>query len=342
LLMISWFLFRGLPFVMLNSFQHPNQTGSRNKFGMTEDSFLILALIAGYFSILVTNFFGFSVVITNIYLFLIPAFVFVLTSALRSEDKQQPASYHITPWQWTFIALVIVIALYMLATLIRYWNADKAYALGSNLNKAGEYQQAYPMLLAAVEKRAGEPVFKDELAVNNAILAASLITQLESQTSTDTASLANQLAQDAITLSNSITSQSPNNILFWKSRVRIFYALSQASSEYLPQALEAVKTAHKLAPTDANISYNLGVLYGQNNEVENGIKTLENTIKLKPDYRDAYYALGLFYHDQAVDDRGSVVDKDKLNKAIEQLQFILDNLGEDKFIKETLEQWKKL
>jgi len=300
-------------------------------------------LLASYISILITNFFGFSVVITNIYLFLIPAFVFVLTGMIESEKKHESKSNHITPWQWTFIALVVITSFYMLTTLLRFWNADKAYGLGSNLDKAGEYQQAYSVLLEAVGKRPSEPVFRDELAINNAVLASALLSQEQTQVSTETASLADQLAQDAIKLNDMITLEHPSNIIFWKSRVRIFYALSQADPSYLGGALEAVKKAQTLAPTDANISYNLGVLYGQNNEIEKGISALENTIKLKTDYRDAHYALALFYHDQAIDDNGNVVDRERLNKAITKLQFILENLGEDDTVaQETLEQWKKL
>ena len=262
---------------------------------------------------------------------------------LKPQDKPSSSDYHITPWQWTFIVLIIIIALYVLITLLRFWNADKAYSLGYNLDRSGDYQKAYPHLQNAVTTRNDEPVFKDELAINNAILASTLINQEGTKTSTATASLANQLAQDSIALSNFIASKYPNNVVFWKSRVRIFYALGQADPTYLSHALEAVKKARELAPTDANISYNLGVLYGQNNDTQNGIKTLENTIRLKPDYRDAYYALALFYHDQAVDKKGNVVDRGKLDKAIKHLQYILDNLGaEDKVAKETLEQWKKL
>ena len=255
----------------------------------------------------------------------------------KSTPKNVLSSmYHVSSIQWIGIVILILTTLYLLLILLRFWNADKAYGLGYNLDRAGEYQQAYPYLQKALDLRDSEPVFKDELAINNAILAGAL-------TSTDTAALANKLGEDAIALSNLITSKHPNNVVFWKSRVRVFYSLSQVDSRYLTFALEAIKKASKLAPSDANISDNLGVLYGQNGDTRKGIETLEKTIKLKPDYRDAYYALGLFYHDQAVDENGIVVGKEKLEKAIEYLQYILDNLGaEDKVAKETLEQWKKL
>ena len=302
-------------------------------------------LFAGYISILVTNFFGFSVVITNIYLFMIPAFVFILGGMISPEKvfvfpahKSTPKNvlssmYHVSSIQWIGIVILILTTLYLLLILLRFWNADKAYGLGYNLDRAGEYQQAYPYLQKALDLRDSEPVFKDELAINNAILAGAL-------TSTDTAALANKLGEDAIALSNLITSKHPNNVVFWKSRVRVFYSLSQVDSRYLTFALEAIKKASKLAPSDANISYNLGVLYGQNGDTRKGIETLEKTIKLKPDYRDAYYALGLFYHDAALDKEGKVVNQEIEQKAVAQMKYILTHISpEDTAVKETLKTW---
>ena len=82
-------------------------------------------------------------------------------------------------------------------------------------------------------------------------------------------------------------------------------------------------------------------MYGQNDDVKNGIITLENTIRLKPDYRDAYYALGLFYHDQAVDEKGKVINASMQEKAIKQMEYILNNLSHnDSPAKDALKSWK--
>jgi len=39
-------------------------------------------------------------------------------------------------------------------------------------------------------------------------------------------------------------------------------------------ALDAIKKSAQLAPTDADVSYNLGVLYGQTGDSKNAVKTL--------------------------------------------------------------------
>ena len=150
------------------------------------------------------------------------------------------------------------------------------------------------------------------------------------------------MVKDAVLTTTKITEQHPNNIVFWKSQVRIFYTLSQADPRYLPLALDSLKKAKTLAPTDANISYNLGLLYGQSGDSKKAIETLENTIKLKSNYTNAYYALGLFYHQEATENNGVVIDQGKEEKAIVLMKFILEKLDpNNQPAKEALKTWQQ-
>ena len=152
--------------------------------------------------------------------------------------------------------------------------------MGYNLDHVGQNQQAYQPLHDAYAARPGEPQFADELSVNDAILAQALAQNKD-------ASNASRLAQEAISISDSIVSNHPNVVTFWKTRVRVFYALSQIDNTYLSQALLALEKARALAPTDAKVSYNLGLLYGQTGQYTKSIQTLEKTIALRPIYTDA-------------------------------------------------------
>ncbi|MCL5113832.1 MAG: O-antigen ligase family protein [Patescibacteria group bacterium] len=303
-----------------------------------------LALIVAYISILISNFFGFSVVIVNIYLFMIPAFVLILEEMIDVGKMfvmpRLGSTDILSPFQWVGISLIVLISLYLIYTSLAFWNADKSYAYGSNLNKAGLYQQAYPYLHKAVSQRGNEPVFKDELSVNDAILAAGLLGNKNAKIATEAAATASSLAQEAITTSNEVVGSSSNNVVFWKTRVKIFYVLSQIDSRFFPMALSSIQRASQLAPADANISYNLGVLYGQNGNIDKAIEVLSSTVKLKPDYRDAYYALGLFYHEKAIDKTGKVILPSAEKKAVEQMEYILKNvLPNDAPAKEAIKSW---
>ncbi len=293
---------------------------------------LILSFLASCITIIITNFFGFSVVIVNIYLFLIPTFAFAIQNLINPAKiisipkNTQPAKTISQPstFQWVGIIATITIGLYLIYNLFVFWNADKSYAYGSNLDRVGYYKEALPYLQKAVAGRPGEPIFRDELSVNNAILAAQMLTQPEIKNSTAAATEAQNLSRQALAINNQIVAAYPNNYVFWKTRVRIFYTLSQIDPNMLIQALDAVKRAQALAPNDASINFNLGVIEGQNGDIDGAIRDLERTVQMKADYRDARYALGLFYFQKALDKDGkTVIDKNYLAKAKEQMEYIL-------------------
>ncbi len=342
LLMIGSFLF--ISFKQLKTQMSKVKTVTQNS-NVKKEKFLALnynfelcilsfALIASYISILITNFFGFSVVITNIYLFLIPAFVFVLNGMIpKDESRIESKTAKVSLYQWFFIVSIALASLFVLFNLLRLFRADIVYALGYNLDRAGEYQKAYPNLHKAVELRGDEPVFKDELSINDAIISASLMAQKNQNPNIQkqTVAVAAKLAQEAISVSNEVISKHPNNVVFWKTRTRLFFTLAQVDSKYLPRALDAIQKAELIAPQDANILYNLGILYGQNNNIQKGIEALEKTVALKPDYRDAHFALGLYYHADSQD-----------AKAVGQMQYILLHINpQDAGALESIADWNK-
>jgi len=320
----------------------------RNK--LSQNDVLIGGILAGYGTILITNFFGFSVVMINILFYLSPAFVFLLAKKL-DYDKQYSFSFSktesvilSTPRKIS-LGVVLIIGGFMIYTLITYWQADRLYYFGYNYDhSAGDYQKAYPFLKDAVDLRPSEPVFRDEFAFNNAILGASILAQLQQQKSNNQQNLqiAKQLIETAITQTNQVTTEHPNNVVFWKTKVRVYYTLGQIDPSYLTDALAAIKKAHELAPTDADVSYNLGILYGQTGNANDAIKTLQDTIVLKKDYFNAYYALGIFYHQLAVDQKGVIVNKVYAQKAIDEMKLIIKLFGPNQQVQQALNAWSKM
>ncbi|MBI4097939.1 MAG: O-antigen ligase family protein [Candidatus Levybacteria bacterium] len=299
---------------------------------------LILALTSSFLAILIINFFGFSVVIMNIYLFLIPAFMLIMLDLIKYiKPLQSPKFLYISYGQWAGVAVLGIVATFMVWTLIRFWIADTKYALGFNYNQAGDFQTAYPLLQDAVRMRK-EPVFLNEMAVNDAYIAVTLA----SQNASESANVVQSVAQQAIDTTDKLTRQYPHNVVFWKTRVRVLYTLARIDPNFYPAALAAIQRAAELAPTDASILYNLGVLYGQNNDSKKAIEILEKTVSYRPHYTEAHFALGLFYHDLGVDQNGKIKDAAYLQKAISEMEYILTNLNpKDPQAKEYLETWQK-
>ena len=293
---------------------------------------LVLSLVAGFITILITNFFGFSVVIMNIYLFLIPLFVLILMDVL--DDKSLGFKLgkvgEIGFFGWSLISLSFLVTAYLLFFLFSFWRADVLYALGNNYSKSGEYQQAYSLLRNAVSIHS-EPVFQDEVSTNDASFALAIAYSSQGKNATESAQIISQLAAESSSINDSLTNSHPNNILFWKSRVRIFYNLAQIDNSYLSKALVAMKRVYELGGNEASIAYNLGVLYGQSGDSKKAVEILKKTVALKPDYRDAHYALGLFYND--------IGEKEK---AIYEMEYILSHFSkDDEQAKQSLSAWKE-
>jgi tetratricopeptide (TPR) repeat protein len=98
---------------------------------------------------------------------------------------------------------------------------------------------------------------------------------------------------------------------FYKTRIRVFVALSAVDPRYLDLTQKTLIEALKLAPTDAKLWYNLALLNDQLGNKTEALTLYEETIKLKPNYEVARMALGQLY--EASDSA----------KALEQYDYIL-------------------
>jgi tetratricopeptide (TPR) repeat protein len=293
------------------------------------------AIFAGWISILISNFFGFSVVIINLLLFMLPLWMLIfINQSLTDGENTKLVELSITPQRKTVILGIGVLVLILEIILFRYWLADKAYGMGNNLNKMGEYVTANQYLIEAVQKRPGEDLFKDELAVNVSTLALVLDQQGQS-------TQAARFAQQAKFLSDSVVDRHPNNVVYWKSRTRIMYSLAQLDPSTFPLALQAVEKASELAPTDAKVIYNKALLYEQTSQRNEAVKILQTAIALKPNYRDALYAKALLHNEiadsiAATNSAQAVIERDQAKKYLELIINYI--VPEDTQSKELLEK----
>lgn len=281
---------------------------------------LLIGLFAGWTTIHVTNFFGFSVVVVQLFFFLIPAIAFLLTGP-TNDKRSTTKDVFLSASQKIIIFFILLSTSYILFSIVRFWYADKLFASGFSDAKAQKYSQSFTALSDAISVRSDVPLFHDELTLPAAVLSAAFWESGETTTSA-------QLATESINASNIAIARSTSNVNFWKSRTRLFYTLSRIDEKYLDDALISLEQAHILAPTDPKITYNLGLLYDQAGKTEEAYQILEKTTELKLDYRDAYFALGLFY----------IRDKQP-EKARESFEFILNRINpNDEEVKQKLKE----
>lgn len=250
-----------------------------NETTMNDEQITInIALFSGWTSILVTNFFGFSVVIVQLFLFLFP--LMILTSHTHFSRK-------ITFPRWATWSTLTIGILFLLR-IASLWYADTQYASGYRAARSGQYQLAHTHMTRALIINPGEPVYHDEFA---STLASLSVAAFESQNATLSAQLASQALREndrAITLTGA-------NVNFWKTRTKIYYSLASFDPTLIDAAIASLDHAAALSPKDPKIFYNLAILYGRIPDNDKAVEMLKKAILLKPNYRDPYYALYVFY-----------------------------------------------
>jgi O-antigen ligase len=281
-----------------------------------------LGLVSGFVSILITNFFGFSVVPVALLFFLYPA---IGESLNKNKEDQIVKNAPLYGNQRVGMLFVIAIMSYCLFLICRYWYADYLYGTGKANHDVGNLIQGQRLLSKAVEVTPDEPFYWNELAQSSADIAVALYNK-------DLKDEGNQFLQTAIAQSQKAVFLSPANVNFKRDQASIFFKLSIYNSAYLNSAKSSLSQAIEQAPTEAKLFYNYGLANLRTNEIDKGTNVLIKTIEMKPDYRDARYALSLVY-----------IEKGEKEKAKKQLEYILTNLRpNDQIVKEELENLNKI
>ena len=299
-------------FLISKKIPNPKLENSKNYLGQLEIRLIRNSLFAGYISILITNFFGFSVVPVALEFFLFPAMAITLGfSGKRTADSPKTK---LNNTQKTFIVISLFAVTCTLYAISCYWYADVLYSKAKQYNSAGKYPEALSFLQQAVKLSPNEALYRNELSQTSASLAG------ESQ----------KFIDFAVAQSDKAILLSPANINILRNRANIFYKLSKVSPLYLKNAVETLLTASVKAPTDAKIFYNLSLMYLRVGQVNAALGVFEKTILLKPNYKEARLAYAL-----------TLVDAGKPKEAKEQLTYILEKIDpNDKTAKEQLNKLK--
>jgi hypothetical protein len=117
-------------------------------------------LLAGYIAILVTNFFGFSVVPVSLLLFLFPA----IATAQSTEYLVPNTKSKMDANQIIGIALVLCTMSYVLFCVAKYWQADISYNRAKTLARENNQADAISELDKSINFSPKEAIYISELA----------------------------------------------------------------------------------------------------------------------------------------------------------------------------------
>jgi len=276
-----------------------------------------IGLFSAWLTVLITNFFGFSVVITQLYFFLIPAVVYLYMQDYAvlpgSPEKYLKRAIVVNFRQNMHLSILLVIVcltgLFLVIRLIFFWVSDFYFAKGHSQSKSQEFASAYKNIKTAVFLNPNESFYLDELAFPAAQIGLYLYSENKASDSA-------VFIKEALFYNEKALNISPKNVNYWKTKTRILYNLSQIDQNYLPEAIKALEVAKKLSPTDPKIRYNLALMYDTSGQSKKAYFELDDTVKLKVNYRDAWLAKGIFHARDG-----------NYEKAIEALEFILTRIN---------------
>jgi len=276
----------------------------------TGKKILLLSLFCGYSSLLITNFFGFSVVVTSLLLFLIPAMSIV---AISSPDKDLDIKRNTGLQKTDFIQKFIQISTltaggFLILTICKYWMADSEYNKGLSSMTIGSYSQARGYFVKSIDLVSKEPTYWVKLSQSTADIALTL-------PSSENQDTARKISEEAVNESLEAQRLSPNNVNVLRSLTATYINLSSINPDYIQKAKDAILQSIKLAPNDPKFYYNLGLIYIQTQQQDEGIKTLEKSIELKSNYKEPRLALGLIY-----------ANLGENAKAEEQFKYVLEHI----------------
>jgi len=222
------------------------------------------AIFASFLSILITNFAGFSVVITSLFFFLLPIFALPEPSEILNHKPKAKIFYFIT----------VPLFLFLISKVLSLFIADITYNQSQIAYNKGLFESSQKYINSALSLRPKEALYHSQ-----ASLVASKLKD----------------APLATAHSNLALSLSPASTNLWKERAQVFSELSLTNPEYFPLAIDALKNCLRLAPTDAKSYYLLGKFYEAASENDLAIENYEKALTLKPNYDHASFALGELY-----------------------------------------------
>jgi len=231
-------------------------------------------ILTSFLTILITNAAGFSVVITSLFFFLLPAL-------LSTSQNKNPKNRKILTF---FIPLIIFVSLIITKNIFSSYFADIFYAKAQSNNNQDLYETAYQQISQSISLSPNEPTF----LIEGGSLAAKMAVITKEE----------KYINEAIVLSDKSIQISPANINFWKQRAQNYYYLSTLDTKYFQTTIESMIQATKLAPTDAKLYFSTAQFLKSAGLVDDSIPYYQKAIELKPNYDHAYFALGQIFFNQ--------------------------------------------
>jgi putative inorganic carbon (HCO3(-)) transporter len=269
-----------------------------------------LALLASFSTILVSNFFGFSVVPVSFLTFILPAMAISTrnnkTNKLKTLDLQQLDS------QQKIAGLVVLgLTLYILWQIASYWYADTLYAKADSYSKAGDQQQAQDYVDQAISLTPNEAVYHN-------LLADIFFKSAQVAYGAGESDKANSLVAQMSVELDKAHELSPRNIKLIKSAANMYSNISNYNAQYLPATIKYLEILEQFAPTDASVYYIKALTMARLGQKDEAFRLIEKTLELRPKYKNARLLYAVL-----------LAEDEQKDKAREQIKYVNTYISPD-------------
>jgi len=283
--------------------------------GRALSSYAILAALLG---VEVVNFFGFSTVTVGVYRYMFMGLSVSVLKKKLSDRVSKTLISKVNRWQYLGLAAMaaggkkiiqgglggglVLLTVYLLFQISIFFWADLEYNRGRAYADAGYTEEAMKPLMRAVNLAPEEPVFRAELGEVEAALVATLDVQRPGLAAADQAlsETITQLKKDSLVNFGFVRRQSPENLGFVRTEAKVIFLLGNCNFDrsagsldsarddtLCQQALQLMKLAMEMAPTDPKLPYSLGMMLTKMGQSEETAVYYNKAVELKPDYQEA-------------------------------------------------------
>lgn len=194
----------------------------------------------------------------------------------------------------------------MIVGLGRYYAADLYYSSARTKDNSGQLAEAIKYFRIAISLIPTEPNYHNDYADT---LSKASLAYFSQENPAQTVSLAQQAFQQSATT----LKLNPYHINFYKTQAGVYIRLSAIDPSLLDVAATILEDASSLAPTDAKLTYNLGLIRLDQEDTQQAETLFATSVDLKPNYEDARVQLAQL-----------LAAKQDYQGAREQYQYILN------------------
>jgi len=275
----------------------------------------IPSLISGFLALFVSNFFGFSTVSVGLAFFLLISLTLLIILPPNKLQIKPQNSDKPTPSHWVLFSLILFLSIFSLYRTYIYLKADQVYAEAHSEESSGQLFNAYQLYQQAVDLSPNQALYHSQLADTLSKLSLSIASNADIDDTLRATQVQELLNQTYFHSSASLT-LNPVHLNLYKTQAGVYIRLSNLDPDLLNVATNLLTEASRLAPTDAKLRYNLGLIALDQDATLSAQEQFQVAVNLKPNYEAARLELASI-----------LLNANETEAALTQYQFILNYIN---------------